>query len=102
MGFLRHVYQEVNYLINIHSENPRHQEFKVKRDTKRTSKSQVTELLKGLVYGTLKRNLHVQTTEKPTVKAVLKNLLTGKSSSLNINVGRLFYIIILWIYICLL
>lgn len=70
------------------SEGSKHQQFKVKRDTNRTSRSQVTELLKGLVYGNFKRNLQLQATEKPTVTAVLKNLLTGKAASnLNINVG---------------
>lgn len=93
--FLTHVYQELNYLINIDSENPRHQEFKVKRDTKHTNKSQDIELLKGVVYGNLKS--YLQTTEKTTVTAVLKNLNTGKASSL--KVGRLFYTILLCIYI---
>ncbi|CAG2212323.1 unnamed protein product [Mytilus edulis] len=68
------------------SENPKHQEFIVNRDTKRTSRSQVTDIQKGQAYENLTLNLHVETTEKPTVTAVEKNIQTEKASNLNINV----------------
>ncbi|CAG2212325.1 unnamed protein product [Mytilus edulis] len=53
----------------LNSDDHKRQEFKVKRDTKQTSRSNLKDLLKGLVGGNLKRNLSVKTTESPTVAA---------------------------------